>query len=156
MACRTALRSALLIEACRPVHLTRSSGSASFRTRGFSSPRLNGQFRTRGFHFAKRTHLNCSHNESASSLSEDEQGPPQEAVLKAISGFVSETFLFKFFIFYFILYFLFFIIFFHSLLVLDIEVSKTEGRVGQTTNVVIGGTVTDDSTNEWLALDQKV
>lgn len=34
--------------------------------------------------------------------------------------------------------------------------SKTEGRVGQTTNVVIGGTVTDDSTNEWLALDQKV
>ncbi|CAI9779399.1 unnamed protein product [Fraxinus pennsylvanica] len=36
------------------------------------------------------------------------------------------------------------------------EVSKTEGRVGQTTNVVIGGTVTDDSTNEWLALDQKV
>lgn len=34
--------------------------------------------------------------------------------------------------------------------------SKTEGRVGQTTNVVIGGTVTDDSTREWLALDQKV
>ncbi|KAI5351941.1 uncharacterized protein LOC110769470 [Prunus avium] len=121
MACRTALRSALLIEACRPVHLTRSSASASFRTRGFPSPRLSGQFRTRGFHFAKRTHLNCSHNENASSLSEDEQGPPQEAVLKAIS-----------------------------------EVSKTEGRVGQTTNVVIGGTVTDDSTNEWLALDQKV
>ena len=41
-------------------------------------------------------------------------------------------------------------------LVLEAEVSKTEGRVGQTTNVVIGGTVTDDSTNEWLALDQKV
>ncbi|KAL8129560.1 hypothetical protein V2J09_018715, partial [Rumex salicifolius] len=36
------------------------------------------------------------------------------------------------------------------------EVSKTEGRVGQTTNVVIGGTVTDDSTDEWLTLDQKV
>lgn len=36
------------------------------------------------------------------------------------------------------------------------EVSKTEGRVGQTTNVVIGGTVHDDSTNEWLALDKKV
>lgn len=36
------------------------------------------------------------------------------------------------------------------------EVSKTEGRVGQTTNVVIGGTVADDSTNEWVALDQKV
>ncbi|KAE8687384.1 Oxidoreductase, 2OG-Fe(II) oxygenase family protein [Hibiscus syriacus] len=37
-----------------------------------------------------------------------------------------------------------------------IKVSKKEGRVGQTTNVVIGGTVADDSTNEWLALDQKV
>ncbi|KAI5600839.1 hypothetical protein POPTR_001G056500v4 [Populus trichocarpa] len=36
------------------------------------------------------------------------------------------------------------------------EVSRTEGRVGQTTNVVIGGTVADDSTNEWLALDKKV
>lgn len=36
------------------------------------------------------------------------------------------------------------------------EVSKAEGRVGQTTNVVIGGTVTDDSTNEWVALDKKV
>ncbi|KAL8137132.1 hypothetical protein V2J09_003133, partial [Rumex salicifolius] len=36
------------------------------------------------------------------------------------------------------------------------KVSKTEGRVGQTTNVVIGGTVTDDSTDEWLTLDQKV
>lgn len=36
------------------------------------------------------------------------------------------------------------------------EISKTEGRVGQTTNLVIGGTVADDSTNEWLALDQKV
>ncbi|KAG9144612.1 hypothetical protein Leryth_010811 [Lithospermum erythrorhizon] len=36
------------------------------------------------------------------------------------------------------------------------ELSKTEGRVGQTTNMVIGGTVTDDATNEWLVLDQKV
>ncbi|CAM8947645.1 unnamed protein product [Rhodiola kirilowii] len=36
------------------------------------------------------------------------------------------------------------------------EVSKAEGRVGHTTNVVIGGTVTDDATNEWLELDQKV
>lgn len=31
-----------------------------------------------------------------------------------------------------------------------------EGRVAQTTNVVIGGTVTDDATDEWLVLDQKV
>lgn len=37
-----------------------------------------------------------------------------------------------------------------------LEVSKTEGRVAQTTNVVIGGTVADDLTNEWLELDQKV
>ncbi|KAI3977235.1 hypothetical protein MKX01_035965 [Papaver californicum] len=36
------------------------------------------------------------------------------------------------------------------------EVSRTEGRIGQTTNVVIGGTVADDSTDEWVALDQKV
>ncbi|XP_011002178.1 PREDICTED: uncharacterized protein LOC105109244 [Populus euphratica] len=61
--------------------------------------------------------------------------PPQEAVLKAISAYS------------------------HILIetsVDDTEVSRTEGRVGQTTNVVIGGTVADDSTNEWLALDKKV
>jgi len=39
---------------------------------------------------------------------------------------------------------------------LNAEVSKTQARVGQTTNVVIGGTVADDSTDEWLALDKKV
>lgn len=43
-----------------------------------------------------------------------------------------------------------------SLCEFDSEVSKTEGRVGQTTNMVLGGTVTDDSTDEWLTLDQKV
>ncbi|KAJ6837227.1 uncharacterized protein M6B38_278940 [Iris pallida] len=64
------------------------------------------------------TPLRCSHGHSSP---QDEQGPPQEAVLKAIS-----------------------------------EVSKSEGRVAQTTNVIIGGTVTDDATDEWLALDQKV
>ncbi|CAJ1938810.1 unnamed protein product [Sphenostylis stenocarpa] len=36
------------------------------------------------------------------------------------------------------------------------EVSKAEGRVGQTTNVVNGSTVVDESNNEWLTLDQKV
>ncbi|KAJ6326275.1 hypothetical protein OIU78_013390 [Salix suchowensis] len=41
-------------------------------------------------------------------------------------------------------------------MMLSAEVSKTQGRVGQTTNVVIDGTVADDSTNEWLALDKKV
>ncbi|XP_078161961.1 phosphoribosylformylglycinamidine synthase isoform X2 [Carex rostrata] len=64
--------------------------------------------------------LRCSHGDSHPASS-DEQDPPQEAVLKAIS-----------------------------------EVSKSEGRVAQTTNVIIGGTVADDSTNEWIALDKKV
>jgi hypothetical protein len=41
-------------------------------------------------------------------------------------------------------------------MMLNAEVSKTQARVGQTTNVVIGGTVVDDSTDEWLALDKKV
>uniref|UniRef100_A0A7N2L9E7 Uncharacterized protein n=1 Tax=Quercus lobata TaxID=97700 RepID=A0A7N2L9E7_QUELO len=123
MACRTALRFVFLAEPWGPVYLNRSTACASLRTRGSSptlSLRLSSKFRTRDFHTARRAQLNCSHNETPSSSSDD-QNPPQEAVLKAIS-----------------------------------EVSKTEGRVGQTTNVVIGGTVTDDSTNEWLALDQKV
>lgn len=147
MACRTALRSALLIEAWQPVHFTRSSVSASFRARsGFSSPRLTRQFRTRDFHLAKRAHHNSSHNENTPALNEDEQGPPQEAVLKAISGFVLTL----------LCFFVSWKFCFNSLLKLDIEVSRTEGRVGQTTNVVIGGTVADDSTTEWLDLDQKV
>ncbi|KAF5443559.1 hypothetical protein F2P56_036106 [Juglans regia] len=125
MASRTALRFVLLAEPWQPVCLNQTFVRASLRTGGSfcSTPRLSGKSRdpkARGFHAAKRTQLDCSHNESPSS-SQDDQGPPQEAVLKAIS-----------------------------------EVSKTEGRVGQTTNVVIGGTVADDSTNEWLALDQKV
>ncbi|XP_006837239.2 uncharacterized protein LOC18428178, partial [Amborella trichopoda] len=66
--------------------------------------------------------LRCSHSNSSSQIpSQDDNEPPQEAVLKAIS-----------------------------------EVSKSEGRVAQTTNVVIGGTVTGDSKNEWLVLDQQV
>lgn len=36
------------------------------------------------------------------------------------------------------------------------EVSKSEGRVGKTTNMVIGGTVKKDSESEWNAIDQKV
>ncbi|CAN6675769.1 unnamed protein product [Malus baccata var. baccata] len=75
MACRTALRSALLIETWRPVHVARSSASASFRTHRLSSPRLSRHFRTRDIHFARRTHLNCSHNENSSTLSEDDQAP---------------------------------------------------------------------------------
>ncbi|XP_078433292.1 phosphoribosylformylglycinamidine synthase isoform X2 [Wolffia australiana] len=37
-----------------------------------------------------------------------------------------------------------------------ISVSKWEGRNSYTTNIVMGGTVTDDSTDEWRSLDQKV
>ncbi|PSS13680.1 Fibrous sheath-interacting protein [Actinidia chinensis var. chinensis] len=127
MACRTMFRTVFLTEPWRPLPCNRSSFSTSFATLKSSIPTSSFACRIdrpRNFHFARRTHLvNCFHNETPSSSSEEEldQGPPQEAVLKAIS-----------------------------------EVSKTEGRVGQTTNVVIGGTVTDDSTNEWVALDQKV
>ncbi|KAF0934737.1 hypothetical protein E2562_028329, partial [Oryza meyeriana var. granulata] len=32
-------------------------------------------------------------------------------------------------------------------------VASSKGRVAQTTNVVMGGTVTDDATDEWLVLD---
>ncbi|XP_057486907.1 uncharacterized protein LOC130773002 isoform X2 [Actinidia eriantha] len=126
MACRTMFRTVFLTEPWRPLPCNRNSSSTSFATLKSSIPTSSFACRIdrpRNFHFARRTHLvNCSHNETPSSSSEEEldQGPPQEAVLKAIS------------------------------------VSKTEGRVGQTTNVVIGGTVTDDSTNEWVALDQKV
>ncbi|XP_077250358.1 phosphoribosylformylglycinamidine synthase [Tasmannia lanceolata] len=84
---------------------------------------LNLRVLQRNFRVLQRSSLKCSHGEniSPSSSYQDDQSPPQEVVLKAIS-----------------------------------EVSKTEGRIAQTTNVVLGGTVTDDSTNEWLVLDQKV
>ncbi|KAF5746436.1 hypothetical protein HS088_TW06G00607 [Tripterygium wilfordii] len=114
MACRMVLRSVFLMEPCLSFCPNRDLLVKHFRT-----------IRARDFHFAaRRAHrLSCSYKEGPSPSYEDDhdQGPPQEAVLKAIS-----------------------------------EVSKTEGRVGQTTNVVIGGSVADDSTNEWLALDQKV
>ncbi len=36
------------------------------------------------------------------------------------------------------------------------EVSKVEGRVAQTTNMVLGGTVSEDTPDEWNIIDQKV
>ncbi|TKY47770.1 hypothetical protein E2542_SST29831 [Spatholobus suberectus] len=110
MAYRSMLRSSILVEPFQfqPLHFSNRGGSRFKNVRA-------GPFRR-----ARGVTLRCSsHNESPSF--QDDQGPPQEAVLKAIS-----------------------------------EVSKAEGRVGQTTNMVIGGTVSDDSTNEWLTLDQKV
>ncbi|CAL5203679.1 unnamed protein product [Lathyrus oleraceus] len=115
MACRSMLRSAIIVE---PFQF-------QFKPLLFDlNPNKRGGFRcktikARPFHRGGGGVLRCSHNDKPSF--HDDQGPPQEAVLKAIS-----------------------------------EVSKTEGRIGQTTNMVIGGTVTDDSTNEWVALDQKV
>ncbi|KAF8686222.1 hypothetical protein HU200_043603 [Digitaria exilis] len=36
------------------------------------------------------------------------------------------------------------------------QIASSKGRVAQTTNVIMGGTVTYDSTDEWLVLDKKV
>ncbi|KAK1271068.1 hypothetical protein QJS04_geneDACA012615 [Acorus gramineus] len=114
MVCMTEFRAVLVMEACRPSFAAMSSSFAAGLRR---LPRRS--CRVRGFHRA--VPLECSSGGTPWPLEDDQEEPPQEAVLKAIS-----------------------------------EVSKTEGRVAQTRNVVIGGTVTDDSTNEWLALDQKV
>ncbi|KAJ4894702.1 hypothetical protein Rs2_21496 [Raphanus sativus] len=120
MACKTILRSVFLSESRR---------TSAVGRRCFFFPKSPASVTVHGlFPAAKRLsfsgfasvpdripRLNCSHNDQS------EQGPPQEAVLKAIS-----------------------------------EVSKTDGRVGKTTNVIIGGTVADDSAQDWLELDQKV
>ncbi|KAL8106466.1 uncharacterized protein LOC141677195 isoform X2 [Apium graveolens] len=126
MACATAFRPIFLTEPwpslpCNSTSTFSGTPSNSLRCFGcriFKTPNLN--------QFSRKTHhFKCTHTQNPSSDDEFDpdfdQGPPQEAVLKAIS-----------------------------------ELSKTEGRIGQTTNVVIGGTVTDDATNEWLTLDQKV
>ncbi|KAK1381614.1 Fibrous sheath-interacting protein [Heracleum sosnowskyi] len=113
----------------RPIFLTEPWPSLPFISTSNLSTRCFGCrfIKTTNFYdFPRKTHnLKCTHTPNPSSDDEFDpeldQGPPQEAVLKAIS-----------------------------------ELSKTEGRIGQTTNVVIGGTVTDDATNEWLTLDQKV
>ncbi|KAH7664093.1 YbeD/HP0495-like protein [Dioscorea alata] len=109
MSCRTVLGCMLVSEPWRrPLHRPFPFAFFPF------SPASRSRFRPIG------SPLRCSSGDASSTLPDD-QGPPQEAVLKAIS-----------------------------------EVSKSEGRVAQTTNVVIGGTVTDDATDEWLVLDQKV
>ncbi|KAE9587828.1 hypothetical protein Lal_00022061 [Lupinus albus] len=100
-----------------PFHFNLINNSNYRVTRALRSKTI----RVRHFHYYKGPLLCAYNNNDETASFHDDQGPPQQAVLKAIS-----------------------------------EVSKTEGRVGQTTNMVIGGTVADDSTNEWLSLDQKV
>ncbi|TMX00603.1 hypothetical protein EJD97_000484 [Solanum chilense] len=117
MACRSVLRTVLLKEPW--LSLPRNPTSFPlplFYNHKSSLSIFPCRCKCKSPNYRRTQFLNCSNNGNP-----DEQGPPQEVVLKAIS-----------------------------------EVSKTEGRVGQTTNVVIGGTVHDDSTNEWLALDKKV
>ncbi|XP_019229591.1 PREDICTED: uncharacterized protein LOC109210602 isoform X2 [Nicotiana attenuata] len=117
MACGT-LRSIFLTEPWRP--LPRKSTRAFFHTQKCSNTNLIS-CGCKLINYKRSQYLKCSNNKSPLASDGDPgQGPPQEAVLKAIS------------------------------------VSKSEGRVGQTTNVIIGGTVQDDATNEWLALDKKV
>ncbi|KAL0695499.1 hypothetical protein Bca4012_062679 [Brassica carinata] len=118
MACKTILRSVFLTESRRTWGASRCfffpPSPASVPVHGlFPSPK---SLSFSGFASVpdRPPRLNCT-------LNNNDQGPPQEAVLKAIS-----------------------------------EVSKTDGRVGKTTNVIIGGTVADDSAQDWLELDQKV
>ncbi|XP_048592632.1 uncharacterized protein LOC106358020 isoform X1 [Brassica napus] len=119
MACKTILRSVFLSESRR----TSAASRCFFFPPSPASVPVHGLFpapnRLSFSGFAsvpdRLPRLSCTNNDQS------EQGPPQEAVLKAIS-----------------------------------EVSKTDGRVGKTTNVIIGGTVADDSSKDWLELDQKV
>lgn len=79
MACRSMLRSAILVEPfqLQPVRFNfnpnNNRGSSRYRT-----------VNARPFHRGNGGALRCSHNETPSF--QDDQGPPQEAVLKAISG----------------------------------------------------------------------
>ncbi|OIV97479.1 hypothetical protein TanjilG_11003 [Lupinus angustifolius] len=122
MACRSMIRWAIMLQTFQfhKPSLLRFNIHSNSNSNSITPKPLS----LRHFHYTKGP-LRCSHNNNDNNNEtpsfQDDQGPPQEAVLKAIS-----------------------------------EVSKTEGRVGQTTNMILGGTVTDDSTNEWLALDQKV
>lgn len=98
MAGRTVLRCVLLTEPCRPL-LSRSSCSSVSYPRNVclcSAGRLSGGYASPGtardVRFLRTQQLGCSGNGLASPSSSDPSGddqlqnPPQEAVLKAISG----------------------------------------------------------------------
>lgn len=93
MVCRSVLRCVFSTEPYRALHQNHALFSLPSMTLGFSSQasfgyRNNGNIRARKFHFTRQTQLCCLRNDNQSSAEdEQEQGPPQEAVLKAISGF---------------------------------------------------------------------
>ncbi|KMZ76209.1 hypothetical protein ZOSMA_105G00390 [Zostera marina] len=116
MACAVAMRSVFVSMHLSPFFSPSQLISASFRH--LYSAHHNFGIRVSRAYDVVPFRLRCSQAETPSP---DDQEPPQEVILKAIT-----------------------------------EVSKTDGRVAQTTNLVIGGTVADDSASEWLALDQKV
>ncbi|XP_050206059.1 uncharacterized protein LOC126655799 isoform X2 [Mercurialis annua] len=134
MACtRTIIRcSAFVTEPWVPFHFqNRALFTPQFKQNlscGFCS-RKKRSIRARNFHFSRLNRLNCSYNDG-NNLNNYSSAPDEDEFEQEPPQ--------------------------EAVLKAISEVSKTEGRVGQTTNVVIGGTVTDDSTNEWLALDQKV
>ncbi|KAL0759926.1 hypothetical protein Bca101_076076 [Brassica carinata] len=151
MACKTILRSVFLSESRR----TSSASRCFFFPPSPVSVPVHGLFpapkRLSFSGFAsvpdRLPRLNCTNNDQS------EQGPPQEAVLKAISGsclvdFNPSNSFQSDFVFAWPKWIRRGIVF--------VKVSKTDGRVGKTTNVIIGGTVADDSAKDWLELDQKV
>lgn len=87
MACKTVLRSIFLMEPWSSFHLNRTYVSLSTPSLASTSRlgcRVEVRVRVRDFN--RRVPLNCSNGETPSSSSQDDHDPPQEAVLKAISG----------------------------------------------------------------------
>lgn len=92
MASWTVFHSVLLMEPWRPLHVVRNFSSVlCAKSEPCSTWKLSHGFggaTARGFRFSRKSSISCSADEILPSCSEDdeEQGPPQEAVLKAISG----------------------------------------------------------------------
>ncbi|XP_022775662.1 uncharacterized protein LOC111317495 [Durio zibethinus] len=133
MACRTLLRSVFMTEPWRPLQRNGNFCTVeTLRSFGISAAKRGSRgcyatvVSTRDVHFWKRTQKLNSCHNETPSSSTSEEDDVDQGPPQ------------------------------EAILKTISEVSKTEGRVGQTTNVVIGGTVADDSTNEWLALDQKI
>lgn len=95
MACRTVLRTVCVTEPWKPLQKNRTVYGRAFN---FSYKKPSYGLRSRDCHVARFSLFCCSGNGSSAPVPEDEQdqGPPQEAVLKAISGlnfkFLAEIF----------------------------------------------------------------